>query len=164
MKLAGVQMALDIPPEEWERLLREKGFLDVVEAGFAVPYAEAIEYGTPPGTVTPYDEIVSWAERKLFMKDPKERADFARRVVSTHYKRGRAPKPFFRPAIREAAGNARKTLNAQEGVYAIAEDVISIAIRNIREQGITDRGTLIKSAFVRRADPEDARRAQERFR
>lgn len=150
MKLKGVQMNIEIPEGELERLLQDEKFLTPIEAGFAAPYATEIEYGTGPGTVTPYDELDAWARRKLKMTDDGERARFVKNVIAKHYRVGKPPNPFFQPAVREVAMNAKR-YDLTEGIYVLGEAIISEAQRRIEDEGITDQGGLITSGYVRRA-------------
>ncbi|NBK25086.1 MAG: hypothetical protein EOM68_24050 [Spirochaetia bacterium] len=161
MKLKGMQMSLEIDAKDLENLMKQENFLTPLEAGFSAPYAEAIEYGTPPGTITPYKAIDAWAQRKLNMRNDKERSAFVAKVVASHYRRGRRPNAFFAPAINSVAMDITRYFSPQEGIYSIAQAIISTAQKNIEEKGITDMGGLIASAYVRRQDYEIAKSITE---
>ncbi len=150
--MTGVQMSLKIHPDDVKRILDERGMLDTYEAGFSAPYAAEVEYGTGPGTVTPYAELDEWARRKVGITDEEERATFVHAVIRDHYRRGKRPQPFFQPALREVAMNIKdyKDEFANEGIYVIAQAVISTAQDNIEREGIADTGHLGQSSYVRR--------------
>lgn len=99
--------------------------LKPVRFGYTVEYAESLEYGTGPldnyqptvhhGNYTfqsIYKEIYEWAGKKggdgLPIKDPVERAKFARKVTRKFFTYGMKPHPYWRPALQFLEDNEQR--------------------------------------------------------
>jgi len=72
------------------------------------PYADAIEYGSPPHWIPP-SELEGWVRRKIGEKDRKKALGIAFAIANTIAKNGVEPKPYFRSAF-ESVLNQRGSL------------------------------------------------------
>ena len=66
---------------------------------YDVPYADFIEYGTPPH-MPPVAPLIKWARKKLKTRGNPEKIGWG--IAITIKKFGTDPHPFLRPAIEEA--------------------------------------------------------------
>lgn len=150
VRATGLQMSIEIEQKDLDELLKNADLMTPVEAGFDAPYAQDVEYGTSPGTVVPYDDIYDWVGRKLGITDKRERAATTQQVIDTIYEKGQRPQPFFKPAQQATTASNFMFDIRNEGVYAIARELVSRAQVNIEEQGITDTGRLVQSGYCYR--------------
>jgi len=145
-----LKIDIEIDEKDLKEMLKDANLLTPVEAGFSVPYASEVEYGTGPGTITPFDELDEWARLKLDMRNTAEREKFVNKVIENHYRRGKLPHPFFQPAINKVIMNINKIPIQKEGIYAISGAIISESKKNIESKGIAHKGNLGMSGYARR--------------
>lgn len=70
---------------------------------YSTPYANAIEYGLPPGIWVPIDALEAWAGRKLGAKGD----NVAYAIQQKIYQMGTDPRPFLREALDHVVAEAR---------------------------------------------------------
>lgn len=116
----------------------------VWEVGCDALHAAYVEFGTMPH-MPPVAPILKWVNRKLGVRG-KEGERTAWAIAKTIEKCGTAANPYLRPAIDEAMG--RNFTSAEE----MAEFIFNRLQDNIIEKGISDDGTLLKSAYYKEVD------------
>ncbi|MFH1624957.1 MAG: hypothetical protein ABID54_07350 [Pseudomonadota bacterium] len=86
------------------------------EIRVSMPYAEEIEYGSPPKDVE-FDKIYTWVGRKLGIKDKvktKPQTRFATNIVNAIAREGIPAHPYLRPAIASVLNNLESELKRGE--------------------------------------------------
>lgn len=73
---------------------------NTIKLVYDAPYAVFVEYGTDPHPVS-HKHFITWAMRKLRVKNRKKAISVAYAVAKTIQKYGTDPHPFLRPAINE---------------------------------------------------------------
>jgi len=73
---------------------------DTIVLEYDAPYAQFVEYGTPPHPVSG-KHFVAWVKRKLGINEP-QALRVAWAIATKIAKEGTEAKPFLRPAITDA--------------------------------------------------------------